>query len=127
MFQKMFFVVACGALSASASEMTWLEPDTTRALTQLTGQQIQSGNQIDLLINGKSFFPVRMALIEQAKRTIDLGTFLWCDDFAGFLMAKKLIEAKNRGVKIRVYVDFFNLYRPHEKVYKLLRKAGIDL
>jgi cardiolipin synthase A/B len=81
-------------------------------------------NELQLLNTGKEFFPVRLEMIKNANHTIDLITFLWCDDEAGNAIAEELIAAAYRGVRIRVTVDFFNI-KGGGPIYERLRNAGI--
>jgi len=50
----------------------------------------------------------RLALIDSAKYSIDVQYYLWYGDDAGRLMAKRLIDAADRGVKVRMLVDDLN-------------------
>lgn len=47
----------------------------------------------------------RLALIDSATTSIDLMTFLWWGDEAGDLVLKRIIDAADRGVKVRLIVD----------------------
>lgn len=50
----------------------------------------------------------RLALIDSARYSIDLQYYLWYGDTAGQLMAARLLDAADRGVKIRLLVDDLN-------------------
>jgi putative cardiolipin synthase len=47
----------------------------------------------------------RLALIDSAKHSLDLMTFIWWGDEAGELVLKRVIDAADRGVKVRLIVD----------------------
>ncbi len=49
----------------------------------------------------------RLALIDSAVQTLDLQYYLWKGDAAGGLLARRLIQAADRGVRVRVLVDDF--------------------
>ncbi|MGY8686618.1 MAG: phospholipase D-like domain-containing protein [Verrucomicrobiales bacterium] len=66
-------------------------------------------NHVGLLESGEDALLARLHLIEQAKRSIDIQTFIWVNDECGQLMARALIEAAKRGVKVRVLVDYVGL------------------
>jgi cardiolipin synthase len=87
------------------------------------GTPLVSGNRAELLIEGTEFYPRRLEMIRSAQHTIDISTFLWCDDEAGLTVARELVQAIKRGVRVRPIVDFFNIY-PHEQVYGMLQSAG---
>ena len=48
---------------------------------------------------------LRLGLIDKAERTIDIQSYLIRDDLSGNLIALKLIEAANRGVRVRLLMD----------------------
>jgi len=48
---------------------------------------------------------VRVGLIEAAERCIDIQSYLVKDDLSGNLIGLKLIEAANRGVRVRLLMD----------------------
>jgi cardiolipin synthase C len=50
----------------------------------------------------------RLALIDSAQSSIDFQYYLWYGDTTGQLIAARLLDAADRGVKIRVLVDDLN-------------------
>lgn len=50
----------------------------------------------------------RLALIDSAEHSIDVQYYLWYGDDAGRILAKRLIDAADRGVKVRMLVDDLN-------------------
>jgi putative cardiolipin synthase len=57
------------------------------------------------LVAGIDAFGARLALIDRAERTIDAQYFLMKPDSAGRLFAMKLLEAADRGVRVRLLLD----------------------
>jgi putative cardiolipin synthase len=57
------------------------------------------------LPDGLDAFGARFALIDRAERSIDAQYFLLKDDNAGLIFAGKLIEAADRGVRVRLLLD----------------------
>jgi len=57
------------------------------------------------LIHGLDALGARLALIDRAERTIDAQYFLMKPDSAGRLFAGKLLEAADRGVRVRLLLD----------------------
>lgn len=70
---------------AGETVFAWLVEDPTEALTK------------------------RLALIEAADRTIDAQYYIWKRDVSGHLVIKSLLQAAERGVKVRVLVDDINM------------------
>ena len=61
----------------------------------------------------------RLALIDSARYTIDVQYYLWYGDTSGRLLAKRLLDAADRGVKVRMLVDDLNtLFKTAAKVVK---------
>ena len=50
----------------------------------------------------------RLALIDSARHSIDFQYYLWYGDAAGKLIATRLLDAADRGVRVRVLVDDLN-------------------
>jgi cardiolipin synthase C len=61
-----------------------------------------------LLDSNESGLLWRLALIDTAQYSIDVQYYLWYGDAAGRLLAKRLLDAADRGVKVRMLVDDLN-------------------
>src|SRR5690606_34307102 len=62
----------------------------------------------------------------RARRSIDIATFLWCDDESGLTIARELARAAQRGVRVRVLISFFNT-KPSHRVEAILKSSGIQI
>ncbi|HET7924669.1 MAG TPA: phospholipase D family protein [Rhodanobacteraceae bacterium] len=60
---------------------------------------------VNLLETGEDALLLRIHLIRAARKSIDIQTFIWAEDDAGWLMLDELIAAARRGVHVRVIVD----------------------
>jgi putative cardiolipin synthase len=49
----------------------------------------------------------RLALIDSATQSLDVQYYLWKGDAAGGLLARRVIQAADRGVRVRMLVDDF--------------------
>ncbi len=54
---------------------------------------------------GLDALSARLALIDAAERSIDIQSYLIRDDVSGTLVAMKLVEAADRGVRVRLLMD----------------------
>lgn len=104
---------------ALASCSPWPESyskTVTRAETETAGtflaQRAQAlGNPSDgrsgiyLVSDGPEALALRLVLSEMAERTIDAQYYLLHDDASGHLFAWKLLEAADRGVRVRLLLD----------------------
>jgi putative cardiolipin synthase len=60
---------------------------------------------VNLLERGEDALLLRIHLIRAAKKSIDIQTFIWAEDDAGWLVLDELIAAARRGVRVRVLAD----------------------
>jgi cardiolipin synthase len=113
----------CWGVESFAEPRHWLSSASATRHQDLVGERIFDGNALELLENGPEFYPRRLEMIRSAKRSIDLITFLWCDDESGLTIARELAAAARRGVRVRIMIDAFN-DKPHEETYRILSEAG---
>jgi phosphatidylserine/phosphatidylglycerophosphate/cardiolipin synthase-like enzyme len=80
---------------------------------------------VNLLERGADSLLLRLHLIRSAQRSIDLQTFIFAEDDAGYLLLDELIKAARRGVEVRVIVDqLFSLDDP--QLYAALARAHVN-
>ncbi len=60
---------------------------------------------VNVLERGEDSLLLRIHLIRAAHTSIDIQTFIWAEDDAGWLMLDELIAAARRGVHVRILVD----------------------
>lgn len=72
----------------------------------LSGSQLQQGLTAYLPLDD-AFMSIasRIHLIRNAKHSVDLQYYIWQDDFIGHMMLHELLNAADRGVKIRLMID----------------------
>jgi putative cardiolipin synthase len=58
-----------------------------------------------LLRYGRYAFSTRLALIDMAEKTIDLQIYIWENDETGLILGERLLQAADRGVRVRLLVD----------------------
>ncbi len=59
--------------------------------------------------DGRRAFTSRIAMTELAEKTLDLQYFIWDQDATGQVLVEHLIQAADRGVRVRILVDDLNL------------------
>ncbi|WP_380053003.1 phospholipase D family protein [Falsihalocynthiibacter sp. SS001] len=114
---KLALMVSAIGLAASC---TYVPYDTNRSYSAATdvpakGSIATTVNEITRANGGRStFIPLvsgtdalsaRLRLIEQAERTLDIQYFLIKPDLAGGLFSRALIQAAERGVRVRFLLD----------------------
>lgn len=62
------------------------------------------------LPNPLDAFASRVLLIRQAEQTLDVQYYIWHADMTGTLLMKELLDASNRGVRVRLLLDDNGIY-----------------
>ncbi len=80
-----------------------------------------------LIRQGRYAFASRIGFTRLAERTLDVQYYIWAADTTGRLLALKLHEAAERGVRVRVLVDDNNLQGRDEAVLALDAHPNIEV
>jgi cardiolipin synthase A/B len=97
--------------------------DVEDALFQTTALTYTPGNRIDWCNNGKVFECIGDA-IDQARSSVHVDVFIWKPGQPGDEIARKVIAAAQRGVKVRILVDPMGSPGFKEEVCPSLIAAG---
>lgn len=115
-------VLMCVLLAACVSQPITLpaRPPVQRALapqpddafsgieSHIVSQSGPAASSFHLLDRNEDGLRWRLRLIDAARHSIDLQYYLWYGDATGKLMTKHVLEAADRGVRIRILVDDLN-------------------
>ena len=83
-------------------------------------------NQIDLLAGGDQTYPAMLEAIRGAQHSIALQSYIFDDDEVGRDIAQALIDAHERGVKVRVLIDAVGSKYSRPPVIKRLLAGAVD-
>lgn len=83
------------AAPAESPFLSWQPHSTT------TGQEAQ----LSLLADGLEAFLARLVLIRNARQSLDLQYYLYHDDLTGRVLTLALLQAADRGVRVRLLLD----------------------
>ena len=86
-----------------------------------------SGNKLQLLTNGRAYFPALQRALDAAQSQIYLETYIFADDDSGRRIAAALVRAAGRGVSVHVLVDGFGSKGMFEQTRQLLSAANIEV
>ncbi|MFV8819408.1 phospholipase D family protein [Haliea sp. E17] len=83
-------------------------PDATTALAQYARPMLdkhpgESG--FKPLVDGEDAFIARLRLIAVAEKTVDAQYYIWHDDLTGRVLHYALLQAADRGVRVRLLLD----------------------
>ncbi len=98
-----------------------------RVSEAVTGLPLVGGNRIEMLHNGEQAFPPMLEVIEAARETLFLTTFIFETNATGQEFVDALDRAVRRGVEVRVIVDGVGEWYADSRVSKILKKRGIPV
>lgn len=134
MLNKSALVVLC-MISALAGCAEWLpfarQPVAVTPKPQLTeellmrdasapGLTISAGR---VITDNDAAFLSKVRMIEGARRSIDMAYYIFNDDYSSSYLAKALINAARRGVRVRLLVDYQTNYKRLD-TYSMMEKLG---
>jgi cardiolipin synthase A/B len=94
-----------------------------------SGQIVSSAyslhNKVRLIRGGSSYFNELLLMINAAKKSIHLQTYIFDEDETGILVATELIAAATRGVKVYLLVDGYASQNLSEGFIEKLKTGGI--
>ncbi len=72
---------------------------------RVTGSPLTQGNAFTILENGDAAYPPMLEAIAGAKHFVVLASYIFRNDASGKAFARALIDARKRGVEVRVLLD----------------------
>jgi putative cardiolipin synthase len=108
-------VTACATLPENVGRReTFAYPDTVdtrlgREISRQGAAHPPGESGFHLLGNGLDAFVARAVLARLAERSIDVQYYLYHDDLVGRLLTWQLLQAADRGVRVRLLVDDMDL------------------
>jgi putative cardiolipin synthase len=98
------------------------------------GREVAAGLQehpglsgLYLLGSGMDAFVSRMALAETAERTLDIQYYIFHDDLTGRLILDRLMQAADRGVRVRLLIDDLGTSKHDDIVAAISAHPNIDV
>ncbi|WP_213959066.1 cardiolipin synthase ClsB [Variovorax sp. dw_954] len=86
-----------------------------------------TGNNIELLENGESFYPRVFEAIANAEREVIIETFILFEDKVGEGLRDAMLAAAQRGVKVDLMVDGFGSPHFSHEFVEGLTRAGVKV
>jgi cardiolipin synthase len=90
-----------------------------------SARPLLTGNVIDMLINGEEAYPAMLAAIDQASKTVYLGTYIFDGDGIGQRFIDSLVAAQKRGVEVRVLIDGVGRLYSFIRAAPRLKQGGV--
>lgn len=102
-------------------------PAFEEVLDAATHSVARSDNKVTVLFDGVNSFAERNRMIDGAKSSINLQTFIFTDDDTGWDLARRLAGKAQEGVKVRVIYDALGSNRSDSKIFDFMKKAGVEV
>jgi cardiolipin synthase C len=115
-FRRVIIVCSLGLVAACVQLPTDFEKNPSYRLIS-TGKthlgdkssELREGNttnsKVLLLNDGVDAFVARASLIELAQKTIDVQYYIWHSDLIGKLLLNSMLNAADKGVRVRILLD----------------------
>lgn len=114
-------VAACATLPPGSDypktpSTAFEQPSTTRLGKQLAKESGRHPGQSGFRIvpHGVDGLLLRTQLVRAAERSIDIQYYIFAEDDTGKLLQKSILDAADRGVRIRLLIDDQNSFQRHE-------------
>jgi cardiolipin synthase len=96
-----------------------------RTLGVLLGPSIVEGNRVQTLRNGEQIFPAMLQAIRDARRSVDLETYIYWSGSIGREFAEALAERARAGVPVHVLLDWAGSIKMDDALIAQMRDAGV--
>jgi cardiolipin synthase len=102
-------------------------PSFARGLWRIAAADVSSGNRVKLLRDGPATFDAMIGLIENARSSVLLESYIVRSDEVGERFAVALIAAAERGLDVRLLCDWVGMRGISRKFIRKLRAAQVDV
>lgn len=99
-------------------------PKFLKEMKKLRIGGITGGNSAKLIVNGDDCFDEFISAIRNAKKNINLETYIFKSDTLGWKIAEELSAAARRGVDVNIIYDAVGSIRTSPAVFDQMRSAG---
>ena len=125
--------VSCSSLKDPPAmvKLEALAPATEGVLAEVSGDvRRRFGNQQSgfvLLKTNQDALDWRLALVDHAQQSIDLQYYIWKADASGALLFERLLDAAERGVRVRLLIDDFPFAGKDERIAALSHHPNFEV
>lgn len=79
------------------------------------------------LSDNQAAYEWRLNLVDQAVQSIDVQYFIWQNDATGVMLFERLLQAADRGVRVRMLVDDFVFAAKDRNIAAITRHPNFDI
>jgi putative cardiolipin synthase len=132
MKNRLLLVGCCASLAlltTACSTNTYLSDSSSGGhlsdetlLRHSSGQSLEFSRAQVITENDVAFMS-KLSMVESAASSIDLAYYIFADDYTSSALARELIAAAQRGVRVRLLVDYSSAYANLD-MYSMLQAQG---
>jgi cardiolipin synthase A/B len=115
------------AITTPAPQSSTIGPRFARGLWRIAAADASAGNTVELMRDGTRIFDAMIEVIERARETVVLESYMIVSDSVGERFATALLAAAARGVKVRVIADWAGSRGTTRAFWRKLREGGVDV
>lgn len=97
-----------------------------QALNTVTDRPLCLGNRIEVLKDGDEAYPAMIKAIDEAKHSVAMLSYIFESRGPGQDFLRSLVEARKRGVEVRVLVDAAGERYGYPRITRLLKREGVN-
>jgi cardiolipin synthase len=101
--------------------------ELARVVGNVTQRPLLVGNRVDRLVDGDEAYPAMLEAIQSARRSISLVSYIFEASGVGETFVDALVDARGRGVEVRVLVDDVGARYGRPRIHRVLRRRGIPV
>jgi len=113
--------------ASTAAPSSTIGPRFARGLWRIAAADASLGNEVELMRDGTRIFGAMIDVIERARETVVLESYMIVSDSVGERFATALLAAAARGVKVRVIADWAGSRETTRAFWRKLRDGGVDV
>ena len=98
-----------------------------RGLWRIASADVSCGNRVSLLTDGAGTFDQMIGMIESARRSIEFEGYIFHDDEVGVRFRDAFVAAVQRGVTVRMLVDWVGRMGTPMSFFRKMADAGIEI
>lgn len=102
-------------------------PSFSRGLWRIAAADVSSNNRVRLLRDGPATFDAMLELIDRARTSVALESYIFRSDDVGRQFAEALTRAAARGVAVRLLLDWIGARGTSRSFIKQIQRSGVDV
>lgn len=102
-------------------------PSFSRGLWRIAAADVSSSNRVRLLRDGPATFDAMLELIDAARTSVVLESYIFRSDEVGRQFGDALVRAAGRGVTVRLLLDWIGARGTSRSFIRQIQKGGVDV